>query len=118
MTSDMASSDAKRVAVIGAGSWGTALAMVAAHNRHEVRLWARYTEVASGINQAHRNPYYLSDFDLPENIRATTSVEEALDGADFVLIVVPSHAMREVVAGMRGLLESEQVIVSATKGVE
>jgi len=108
----------KRVAVIGAGSWGTALAMIAARNRHEVRLWAREHEVASGINQYHRNPYYLSDFDLPENIFATTSIEDALERADFVLIVVPSHAMREVVTRMRASLGSDQVIVSATKGVE
>ena len=56
----------KRVAIIGAGSWGTALAMIAARNRHQVKLWAREPEVALEINRAHTNPYYLKDFDLDE----------------------------------------------------
>ena len=104
--------------MIGAGSWGTALAIVAARNQHDVRLWAREVEVAEGIQTVHKNPYYLSDIALPENIRATTSLEEALAGTHFVLIVVPSHAMREVVTRMRDYLSEDTVIVSATKGVE
>jgi glycerol-3-phosphate dehydrogenase (NAD(P)+) len=114
----MTASEKKRIAVIGAGSWGTALAMVAAGNQHDVRLWAREAEVAEGIQTLHKNPYYLSDILLPENIRATTSLEEALAGTHFVLIVVPSHAMREVVTRMRDYLSEDTVIVSATKGVE
>jgi glycerol-3-phosphate dehydrogenase (NAD(P)+) len=114
----MTTSEKKRIAVIGAGSWGTALAMVAARNQHDVRLWARELEVAEGIQAVHKNPYYLSDIPLPENIRATTSLEEALAGTHFVLIVVPSHAMREVVTRMRDYLSQDTVIVSATKGVE
>lgn len=114
----MTTFEKKRIAVIGAGSWGTALAMVAARNQHDVRLWAREVEVAEGIQAAHKNPYYLSDIPLPENIRATTSLEEALAETHFVLIVVPSHAMREVVTRMRDYLSEDTVIVSATKGVE
>lgn len=106
-----------RVAIIGAGSWGTALALVAARNQHHVVLWAREPEVASGINQAHRNPLYLSDFDL-ENIRATTNIEDAIDAADFALLVVPSHAMRETISRLRPSLNDKVVLVSAAKGVE
>jgi glycerol-3-phosphate dehydrogenase (NAD(P)+) len=112
------SNEKKRIAVIGAGSWGTALATVAARNQHDVRLWARETEVADSIQSLHKNPFYLSDVTLPENIRATTSLEEALAGTHFVIIVVPSHAMREVVTRMRHFLSADTVIVSATKGVE
>ncbi|HEX8089949.1 MAG TPA: NAD(P)H-dependent glycerol-3-phosphate dehydrogenase [Blastocatellia bacterium] len=118
MIDEAALPESKRVAVIGAGSWGTALAMVAARNRHDVRLWAREPEVAACVNRAHRNPFYLSSFNLPENIHATTSLEEALALADSVLVVVPSHAMREVVGRMRELVSAETVLVSATKGVE
>jgi len=118
MLDEAALPESKRVAVIGAGSWGTALAMVAARNQHDVLLWAREPEVATGINRAHRNPFYLSSFDLPENIHATTSLEEALGGADFVLVVVPSHAMREVIERMRKIINADTVLVSATKGVE
>lgn len=110
--------ESKRVAVIGAGSWGTALALVAARNNHRVKLWAREREVAEGINSLHKNPFYLSDIGLPENIRATSSVEEAIDGADFALLVVPSHAMREMVSRLLPALTRETVLVSAAKGVE
>lgn len=112
-----AAAGSRRIAIIGAGSWGTALAMVAAHNHHHVTLWAREPEVASAINQAHRNPLYLSDFDL-ENIRATTNIEEAIDAADFALLVVPSHAMREIISRLRPYLNNKVVLVSAAKGVE
>ena len=112
-----AATGSKRIAVIGAGSWGTALAMVAARNQHHVKLWAREPEVANGINQAHRNPLYLSDVNL-ENIRATTIIEDAIDGADFALLVMPSHAMREMISRLRPFLNSNVVLVSAAKGVE
>jgi glycerol-3-phosphate dehydrogenase (NAD(P)+) len=115
--SDEAAAGSKRIAVIGAGSWGTALAMVAARNQHHVKLWAREPEVATGINQAHRNPLYLSDVNL-ENIRATTIIEDAIDGADFALLVMPSHAMREMISRLRPFLNSNVVLVSAAKGVE
>ena len=108
----------KRVAVIGAGSWGTALSLVAARNQHHVTLWAREREVADGINSARRNPFYLSDIELPENIRATLKIEDAIEGADFALLVVPSHAMREMVSRILPVLTSETVLVSAAKGVE
>ena len=118
MTDPAASFERKRVTVVGAGSWGTALALVAARNNHDVRMWAREPEVARSIQCDHKNPLYLSDFQLPENISASTSLEEALNDASFVLMVVPSHAMREVILRMRELLKPETVIVSATKGVE
>jgi len=111
-------SSQRKVAVIGAGSWGTALALVAARNGHAVRLWAREKDVACNINQLHRNPFYLSDFDLPENITATPSLAEALEEVDFIIIVVPSHAMREMVESMRDHIRNDAVLVSATKGVE
>jgi glycerol-3-phosphate dehydrogenase (NAD(P)+) len=114
----MSDRDKKRIAVIGAGSWGTALALVAARNQHDVRLWAREAEVAAGIQTHHQNPYYLADVILPENLRATTSIAEALEGTHFVILVVPSHAVREVLTRMRDSVSEETVLVSATKGVE
>lgn len=118
MSGEPLTTEAPRIAVIGAGSWGTALAAVAARNRHAVRLWAREPEIAEGINATHRNPYYLADFELPENLRATTSLAEAIDGVGFVLIILPSHAVREVVEQMRPFLTAQQTLISATKGVE
>ena len=112
------SPERKQVAVIGAGSWGTALAMIAARNQHRVRLWAREPEVAGEINRIHKNPIYLSDFELPENIHATTDIETAIAEADFAFLVVPSHAMRETLTRLRPFLNSDLVLVSAAKGVE
>jgi glycerol-3-phosphate dehydrogenase (NAD(P)+) len=108
MSGELPITESQRIAVIGAGSWGTGLAAVA----------AREPKVALSINAARRNPYYLTDFELPENLRATTSLAEALDGAAFVLLVVPSHAVREMVEQMRPYLSEPQTLVSATKGVE
>src|SRR5262245_17503879 len=118
MPGESSPTESKNVAVIGAGSWGTALAMVAAHNNHRVRLWAREREVADEVNRAHRNPFYLSDFELPDNIHATTAVEEAMNAANFALLVVPSHAMREMVAALQPFLNERIILVSAAKGVE
>ena len=108
----------KPVAVIGSGSWGTALAMAAARNVKEVRLWARDEKVASEIQRSRHNPYYLSDITLPDNIFATSSLAEALKCASFVVLVVPSHALREMMLKMSEFLNAEMILVSATKGVE
>ena len=110
--------ESKRIAVIGAGSWGTALALAAARNRHEVTLWAREPEIANLIRAERKNPFYLSDVELPRNIRATASLEEALSQSSSVLIVVPSHAFREMTERMLPFLNGEMILVSATKGVE
>jgi glycerol-3-phosphate dehydrogenase (NAD(P)+) len=105
------------VAIVGAGNWGTALALLCARN-HRVRLWARQPEVARIIEQERRNPYYLSDFHLPENISATSSLEEAVAGAEVIFLVVPSHAMRPTIERMRELISPSVLVVSATKGIE
>ena len=93
-----------RVAVIGAGSWGTALALVLAEAGHEVVLWARTPEWARAINEEHRNPRYLSDYRLPSAIRATAEYAAACDGAEAVVIVTPSAALRSVAADLRELV--------------
>ena len=107
-----------RVAVIGAGSWGTALALVLAEAGHEVVLWARTPEVADAINEEHRNPRYLSDYRLPSAIRATAEYATACDGAEAVVIVTPSAALRSVAADLRELVAPATPIVICSKGVE
>ena len=108
-----------RVAVIGAGSWGTALALVLAEAGHEVMLWARTPEVARAINEEHRNPRYLSDYRLPSAIRATAEYAAACDGAEAVVIVTPSAALRSVAADLREQLVAPATpIVICSKGVE
>lgn len=106
-----------RVSVIGAGSWGTALAKRLCENGHAVRLWCRHLELARQINSANTNPAYLPNVTLPANLRAFSEVEEAIDGTEFVLIATPSHALRTVVPRLPKL-PSRVVYISAVKGLE
>lgn len=106
-----------RSAVIGGGSWGTALATVLA-NKGETVIWAREPDVVDSINREHRNNRYQREFELPEAVRATLSLEEALDGAELVTLVVPSHVMRDMCQRVGPLLKPGIPIVSASKGIE
>ena len=105
------------VAVIGAGSWGTALAAVLALNGHDVRLWARREEVARAINERHRNPDYLTDADLPERITATSSAGEAVCHAQAIVAVTPSKYVRSAAQMLEGIRDDVRVVV-CSKGVE
>lgn len=108
----------KRIAIIGAGSWGTALALVAARAGNEVCLWAHSGEVAEGLQRERENKIYLPGFALPDSITATNDLAEALTGAEIVLTVVPSHVCREVYGQMLSYLRPQMVFVNATKGIE
>ena len=106
-----------RIAVLGAGSWGTAFAKVLADAGRDVVLWARRPEVAAAITDRHRNPEYLPDVRLPD-MRATTSAAAALDGADAVVLAVPSQTLRSNLTEWRPLLPPGVTLVSLAKGVE
>ncbi|MEC7521315.1 MAG: NAD(P)H-dependent glycerol-3-phosphate dehydrogenase [Myxococcota bacterium] len=107
-----------RAAVLGAGSWGTALAKLLADNGHEVWLWARREEQASALNEKRENEAYLPDFPLPDNLRATSSLEEALSGSKLVLSVIPTHGLRHVLGEASALFPEDAPILSCTKGIE
>jgi len=107
-----------KVAVLGAGSWGTAFALVAADAGNEVCLWARREEVAATIRRTHENPDYLPGIVLPEAVTATHDVAAALAGADVVAFVTPSQTFRANLAEWAPHLPDEAVLVSLMKGVE
>jgi glycerol-3-phosphate dehydrogenase (NAD(P)+) len=108
-----------KVAFIGAGSWGTATAaMVTRKGEHETLLWARRPELAETINLYHENPEYLPDVPLPEELKATNDLEEALGGAEVVVMGVPSHGFRGVLKDVAGVAGRAPVYVSLTKGIE
>jgi glycerol-3-phosphate dehydrogenase (NAD(P)+) len=111
-------SDAMRIAVIGGGSWGTALAHLLAGKGYDTRLLLRDAEVAEAINVRHENPRYLAGLALHPGVRAHVTAQPALDGADVVLSVVPCQQVRGVLRTLRPLLPREVVFVSASKGVE
>lgn len=108
----------KKVAVLVAGSWGTALASVLADNEHEVMLWSRNAEQVAQINEHHRNEKYLPGVDLSPRIQATTSMKDAVQGASAVLIVAPSSAMREVTKELKLYRDPDSLVIHATKGFE
>jgi glycerol-3-phosphate dehydrogenase (NAD(P)+) len=106
-----------RVAVIGAGSWGTAVAAIACANADAV-LWARRSELADTINATHETPSYLPGIVLPGSLRATSSLEEACSGADVVVVGVPSHGFRAVLNNAGAYIASNAAVVSLSKGIE
>jgi glycerol-3-phosphate dehydrogenase (NAD(P)+) len=106
-----------RVAVIGAGSWGTTVAALAAANTPTV-LWARRAELARHIDDAKVNPEYLPSFTLPEALRATDSLEAAVRDADVVVMAVPSHGYRDVAAEAAAAIRPWVPVVSLSKGLE
>jgi glycerol-3-phosphate dehydrogenase (NAD(P)+) len=108
---------APRTAVIGAGSWGTAVAALAARNAPTV-LWARRPELAQTIHETHVNRDYLPQYELPRSLTSTSSLEEALAEAEVVVMGVPSHGFRQILDEGRPFLADGVPIVSLTKGVE
>lgn len=107
-----------QVAVLGAGAWGTALAKVLADKDNSTLLWAQRGDHASAINEEQINHRYLPFAKLPKSLRATADLEEALTGAELVVVVVPSHALRGVMREARRFVPANALVCSATKGIE
>lgn len=107
-----------RVAVLGAGAFGTALAKVLAEQDNPTQMWTRRAELAEAINASHSNERYLPGLPLPETLVATTDLAQAVDKAELVLFVVPSHATRDVAVAARPYLPADALVCNATKGIE
>jgi len=107
-----------RVAVVGAGSWGTTLADLLCAKGDDVTLWAFEPEVAEEINRRHRNDLFLPDAPLQSSLQATTDVLAAVRGARLVVSVAPSHAVRRVMTAAAAGIGADAVVVSASKGLE
>ncbi|WP_449446680.1 NAD(P)H-dependent glycerol-3-phosphate dehydrogenase [Thermomonas brevis] len=114
----MTASDKAKVAVLGAGSWGTALAALIARHGHPTVLWGRDPAMVAAIDGDHENRRYLPGIALPGSLRATTSLAEALAGAGLVLVVVPSHAFAETLRALAPLRPAQAGVAWATKGFE
>lgn len=107
----------RKMAVIGAGSWGTTVAAITARSTDTI-LWARREELARAIDATHHNPEYLTELSLPDSLSATHDLGRAIAGADVVVMAVPSHGFRDVFTLVAELLEDQTPIVSLTKGIE
>jgi glycerol-3-phosphate dehydrogenase (NAD(P)+) len=107
-----------KIAVIGAGSWGTTFSKVLADGGSDVMLWSRREEVANEINSSHQNSAYLPGVKLPTNIVASTDVEQVLNGASQVYISVPSQSLRSNLETWGKSIPQDSIVVSLMKGVE
>jgi glycerol-3-phosphate dehydrogenase (NAD(P)+) len=115
--SDSAATDSRAcVAVMGSGSWGTGFALVVSDAGNQVTLWARRRELADKINMEHRNPEYFPDLPLPASLKAVSDPAEAMIGADFVVLAVPSQALRSNLSQWR--IPENAIVVSLAKGIE
>ncbi|MBF0433775.1 MAG: NAD(P)-dependent glycerol-3-phosphate dehydrogenase [Magnetococcales bacterium] len=109
--------DFQHVSVIGAGSWGTALAALLAEKAKNITLWCYETQVAQGINQQRRNPLFVSEYALPANIRATTHMRDVAD-SQLIVVVVPTQFTRTVLQSLKPHVGDDCVAISASKGIE
>lgn len=111
-------SDTTHVTIVGTGSWGTTLAVMMAGRGHRATLWARSPEEAETLRSARENRRFLPGVVLPDDLRITSSLEEALQGCQMLMLVVPAQRMRENVRWVREHVEAETVILTAAKGLE
>jgi len=107
-----------KIGVIGAGSWGTALAHLVSSSGNDVTIWAFEPEVVDDINKNHANSLFQPGISLSPSLRATGEIEEAAQGAEFLLCVTPSHVVRQVFENVADIIPPNLPIVSATKGLE
>ncbi len=106
------------IAVLGAGSWGSALANLLGEKGYSVKLWARRSEVADSINSKHINPRYLSNFTLSENVEALSDIKSAVAGTSAVVIVTPSSVMRDIAHNISDVVSESTPIIICSKGIE
>ena len=108
----------ENVTVLGAGSWGTALAQVLAENGHQTLVWTHREEQANEINTQHTNQKYLPSSQLPKNLFATSNLKEAVLHSDIIVVAVPTKAIREVCKTMEAYLGNKKMFVHVSKGIE
>lgn len=108
----------EKITVLGAGSWGTALALVLANNNHDCLLWSHRENQAKEINLEHTNKKYLPNTTLPNNLNATNDFVTAISHAKTIIIAVPTKAIREVCQDMKDLLTEKKLVVHVSKGIE
>ena len=108
----------KKIGILGAGSWATALAITLARKGLKTVLWARRADLAEEINIKRTNERYLKGVSLPSNLNCTTDLEMAVSNVDFILSVVPSHAFRNTIKQVLPMTKKDSLIINAAKGLE
>ena len=108
----------KKIGVIGGGSWGTALAILLANNKHCVDIWVRDRQQMEDIQQSRENKKYLPGVSIPETINISTDLSETIYNKDLLVLSVPTHGVRSILEECNGIIKKEQVIVNVAKGIE
>ncbi|OCS89475.1 NAD(P)H-dependent glycerol-3-phosphate dehydrogenase [Caryophanon latum] len=108
----------ENISVLGAGSWGTALAIVLAENGHRIRIWSHRQDQVDEINTQHTNAKYLPNTTLPMNLVATASLQQAVDESDMIVVAVPTKAIRSVCQQFVPFMREEKLFVHVSKGIE
>ncbi|MDT6939603.1 NAD(P)H-dependent glycerol-3-phosphate dehydrogenase [Brucella pseudogrignonensis] len=111
-------SERAKIAVLGGGAWGTALAVMAAINGHDAWLYARDAQIVTQVNDQRRNPSYLGEIELPAGIRASTDAKAVLEKADAVLVVIPAQAMRKGLMELSAHIPQSAPVILCAKGIE
>jgi glycerol-3-phosphate dehydrogenase (NAD(P)+) len=106
------------IGVIGAGSWGTALSLLLARKGYRVDLWVYEKDLCDAMNQDRENQVYLPDFKLPNNIHASSSLQEVVTGKNIILVVVPTHVLRSTLNTVKTFIDHDCLIINASKGIE
>lgn len=107
-----------RITVLGDGGWGTGLAMVSERIGHDVMLWSAFSEYVEILRTTRENPKYLPGIKLPERLQFTSDIQQAIEFGDYIVLVIPSQFLRNVLFKMRDYDLSHKILVSATKGIE
>lgn len=110
--------ESKRIGVVGAGSWGTALSLLLADQGWQVDLWVHEPDLCATMQEQRQNTFFLPDIPLPENICPSTRFEEVVTGKDQLLLVVPTHVLRATVKRFKSLIKPGCLIINASKGIE
>jgi len=112
------SSGKNNISILGGGSWGTALALMQTQSGWNVTLWEFQKDLAAQMSKIRENRTFLPGFKLPESLRITSDLEEAVSRSDYIAFVVPSHVLRSVVQGVAPYVDDSKKFISATKGIE
>jgi glycerol-3-phosphate dehydrogenase (NAD(P)+) len=107
-----------KLSIVGAGSFGTAMAVVAGRNNNDVLLWAHDPKVAEAIRDTHTNPFYLPHVEVPSNVKPTSDLGEVAGWSDAIFMIVPSHHYRNVLTQLKSRLPDRVTVISGTKGIE
>ena len=108
----------KKIGVLGGGSWGTALAILLGKKGYNIDMWLRNKQQCDNISKSKENTRYLPGIVIPNNVNVINDIEKTIKGKDIIVLAVPTHAVRNTLKNIKGIIKDNQVIVNVAKGIE